>query len=140
MARTRTISQPQQATLPTYDHSETGVAFSQGVMYVNGSPQIPARVQHWLSTNENSQYATTEWRDPATGQLRTSCNCPGWTIRRKGAAHRECCHTKDMEGVATCDRKRVESGGPLVLNTLADVERHVESISNTRELRAIMID
>lgn len=111
----------------------SGVAFSNGVMLVDGRSQTPVRVAHWESTNGLSRYTTVEWEDPATGVRRTSCNCPGWTHAR-GDQARSCCHTLDMEGKQVCTRKRIED---LPISSVAQAQAEIPSIKDGRELRGI---
>jgi hypothetical protein len=138
MARLR----QQQATeeLQPFIQSDVGVPFIGGVAHVNDRPQVPTDVQHWLSSNGLTQYTTITWIDPTTGERRTSCNCPGWTIKKKGSPKRTCCHTQDMEGTRPCfDKEKVENE-PIPIRTVRDVQKHIPTVEGTRELRAIMLD
>lgn len=105
-------------------------------MHVNGQPQRPTKVEHWESTNGYTNYTTVEWQSPVDGTKRTSCNCPGWANKRKDTA-RGCCHTKDMEGTKTCNRRRVES---VTITSVEQARQEIPDIHDGRELRAIMID
>lgn len=129
--------QRQETTEATVAHQpvtkSSGVAFSNGVMLVDGRSQTPVRVAYWESTNGLSRYTTVEWEDPATGLKRTSCNCPGWT-NAKGDQPRSCCHAKDMEGTEVCNRKRIED---LAITTVAQAKEAIPSIKEGRELRGI---
>lgn len=136
MARLRT--QQQTEAVAGFVQSDAGVSFVSGVMYVNGQPQRPAEVQHWMSSNGLSQYTTITWRDTVTGERRTSCNCPGWSHAKKGQK-RSCCHTKDMEGVAYCNKERVEPT-PIPIATRSQVTEHIATITDTRRLRSILLD
>ena len=89
-----------------YIASDDGVSFSRGVMRFAGVTLKPVRVEHWESTNGLTTYTTVAWEDKE-GNLRSSCNCPGWTIKRGDT--RECKHTKDMEGRKTCHDNNVDS-------------------------------
>lgn len=137
MARQR-VQQRQTEEIAPFVQSDAGVSFRDGVMHVSGMPQRPVQTQHWMSSNELTQYTTVAWQDPVTGTRRSSCNCPGWRTAKPGQK-RTCCHTKDLEGTATCDRQRVEAS-PIPLTSVRDVEQHVESVKNVRELRSIMLD
>lgn len=105
-------------------------------MHANGRGQRPVRVEHWESSNGLTTYTCVEWQDPVTGERRTSCNCPGWTNKKKDKA-RSCCHTKDMEGTKPCPRKKIEA----VAITSVDVAmENIPDIHDGRELRGIMLD
>lgn len=122
--------QEQQATF-VRDGRDHG--FSHGVMIVDGRAQRPVEVQHWLSSNELTTYTTVKWQDPVTGELRTSCNCAGWAIKK--GSRRECCHTKDMEGITTCRRKK--AGGAAVIHSAAEAAAEIPDIVDGKELRGI---
>lgn len=108
-------------------------------MSVDGTPQIPVASQQWHSSNGITVYTTVKWRNSLNGELRTSCNCPAWTMKKKGA-RRTCCHTKDMEGTEICSREKV-TPAPVALTTPAQVIRNVPTITvGERELRSIMLD
>lgn len=132
----RTRVQQQQETdrvfLPVTDMA--GVAFSNGLMTVNGRPQRPVRVEHWESSNGLTTYTCVEWQDPATGERHTSCNCPGWTHKR--GSSRSCCHTKDMEGEKPCQRKRIES---VQITSVKQAVEEIPDLHDGRELRGIML-
>jgi len=102
--------------------SEHGVTFSVGNMLVDGEPQIPIEVQTWQSkSNQLTTYTTVKWQHPTTNELRCSCNCPGWAMKRKGQP-RDCKHTKDMKGEKTCkDRK----GAAQQITTVRQAEESV---------------
>jgi len=88
--------------------AEDGVTFSVGNMLVDGEPQIPIEVQQWQSrSNQLTTYTTVKWENPGTGELRCSCNCPGWAMKRNGKP-RMCKHVKDMMGVKTCRDQKGE--------------------------------
>jgi len=61
-------------------------------MHVNGRAQRPARSVTFRSTNGLTMYTAVDWEDPASGDLRSSCNCPGWTIWRDKSKPRTCAH------------------------------------------------
>lgn len=134
MPRTRTQQQQEQEA--RFVEVDSTVTFSGGVMFVNGAPQRPNQVQHWESSNGLTQYATVEWADPATGERRTSCNCPGWSIKKPGKP-RSCTHTLDMEGVKSCPRQRVDSQS---IRSVAQAVELIPEIQDGRFLRSIMID
>lgn len=135
------MSQRQQQTTEqaqeTYASSETtdGVTFSSGNMMVNGAPQTPIEVQNWESSNGVTNYSTIKWRDPETGVLRTSCNCPGWAMKKAGKP-RSCKHTKDMQGEKTCRAKKVDT---IRITNIAQAEQEIPKYDG-RELRGIMLD
>lgn len=127
----------EQTQKTEYAHDNQDQAFLNGVMHVNNMPQVPVEVQNWKSSNGNTVYTTVKWQDPASGRFRTSCNCPGWAIKKKGKTHRECCHTKDMEGEAVCAKERADH-----LHTISsreDAVKLIPDIEDGRELRGIMI-
>jgi hypothetical protein len=103
-------------------------------MHIEGIPQRPEKVQNWLSTNGLTTYTTVKWVDPSTGDARTSCNCPGWTIK-KAHKHRECAHTKDMEGIATCNREKADD--PIIIRSAEDAVESIPDVHVGKELRAI---
>lgn len=139
MARFRQQTDQTTSTQPVFVQNDAGVNFTQGLMNVGGTPQVPVESQQWRSSNGITVYTTVKWRNPNTGELRTSCNCPAWTIK-KGSNKRSCAHTKDMEGTDVCTKERV-SPAPVALVTPADVAKHVPTIMmGSRELRAIMLD
>ena len=137
MPRVRTTRRTQQETSQEFSPvgNESGVAFSNGVMHVNGTPQRPELVEHWESSNGLSTYTTVTWVDPGTGTKRTSCNCPGWAHKRGNT--RGCCHTKDMEGTKPCPRKKVER---IDIQTVEQAVEEIPDVRNGRELRGIMLD
>lgn len=134
MARVRQQQATEQTAEFLYDNQNQ--SFSNGVMQVGGMPQVPTDVQTWKSSNGNTVYTTVKWRDPTTGKFRTSCNCPGWAIKRGNKTYRECCHTKDMEGVATCKKER---GTTTAIKTVEDAVKSIPDMEDGRELRGIMI-
>ncbi len=138
MARQRTQAVTTQETT-TYLQSDANVAFRSGVMYVGGMPQIPIQSAQWRSSNGLSVYITVTWRDPGNGQLRTSCNCPGWANSAK-RGKRHCCHTKDMEGIERCNKERYQE--PQTITTVADVAAFIPTVTaeGTKELRGFLLD
>jgi hypothetical protein len=138
MARTRTQAVTTQENT-TYVQSDANVGFRAGVMYVGGMPQIPTQRAQWESSNGLSVYTTVTWRDPTNGQLRTSCNCPGWANSAK-RGKRHCCHTKDMEGIERCDKNKHEEA--RAITTVADVAAFIPTITHdgAKELRGIMLE
>lgn len=137
MPRTRTRAQQEQESQTYASSTGSGISFRDGVMFVDGSPQRPNRVQQWWSSNELTKYTTVEWADPATGQLRTSCNCPGWTVK-KADKDRCCCHTKDMEGVKACSKRKADDIQQI--HSVEEAQRAIPEIIDGRELRGIMLD
>jgi len=105
-------------------------------MTVNGQSQRPVKVEHWESSNGLTTYSTVEWKDPNSNEHRTSCNCPGWSNKRKNQP-RGCCHTKDLEGTKPCPRKKVES---VAVTSLAQAIEEIPELMDGRELRGIMLD
>jgi hypothetical protein len=134
MSRQQTVSRQQQTQKWITDG--TGVAFSGGVMHVHGVAQLPDHVDKWRSSNGLTEYTTVAWRDPATGELRPSCNCPAWTMKKKGK-ERECKHTKDMLGIAACNAERIYESRPIA--TLAEAVREIPKL-DARVLRDIILD
>ena len=144
-------NQTQQTTQTTQQHNDAtrrvhpdfasvestdGVAFSKGNMLVNGAPQLPDVVQDWESTNGTTVYTTVQWRDPATGEKRVSCNCPGWAILRRGSL-RQCKHTHDMMGMGTADAVKVNKRKQI--RSVEEAEERVPKFSG-RAVRAIQLD
>lgn len=80
--------------IPVGDSGPT-VAFPHGVMTVGGRQQDPQRILEAASSNGLTKYTAIVWRDPDSGALRTSCNCPGWAIKR--GATRSCKHTEALQ-------------------------------------------
>ena len=98
-------------------------------MQVNGVFQTPQEVVQWRSSNGLTNYTTVLWVDPETGEKRTSCNCPGWTV----SGRRTCKHTKDMEGVKTCRAEKVDS---VTIATAAQAEANINEFDG-RHFRGI---
>lgn len=136
MARQRLQQPTSQTQRSEFVQSDEGVTFPGGVMHVNGNVQRPERAKHWLSSNEITKYTTITWVDPATGQKRTSCNCRGWSTKKRGKK-RECMHTKEMEGRGTCDRTPVTDEE---IRTLTQARELIPDIHDGKELRGIMLD
>lgn len=65
-------------------------------MQVNGRSQRPRRTIHCNSTNGLTKYSAVEWLCPASGDMRWSCNCPGWTIWRDKSKPRTCKHVQAL--------------------------------------------
>lgn len=128
----------QEQSTKTYrvHDSTSNVTFHDGIMRVDGRPQAPTRVEHWESSNGITNYTTVEWRDPATGEYRTSCNCPGWAIKKSGKP-RQCCHTQDMEGKKPCRKKKVES---VAITSIDLAVSEIPDMIDGRELRGILLD
>lgn len=112
-----------------------GVTFSQGNMLVNGQPQVPIQAEQWESSNGVTNYTTVKWRDPATQQLRCSCNCPGWAMK-KNDKPRRCKHTDDMMGIKTCRARKIEN---REITTIREAEAIVPKFEG-RQLRGLMLD
>ncbi len=106
------------------------MGFSAGVMIINGVRQMIARMIERESSNGVTRYNAIEWSDPATGERRTSCNCPGWANRRT------CKHVVELEGNANI--------GILTSDTLARprqitaTPKAVTIRDGNRELRGFM--
>jgi len=117
--------------------SSTGsnITFSYGIMRVDGRSQRPIAVVNWAASSAGKQYTCTHWQDPMTGEHRTSCNCRGWTVKKKNR-DRECCHTKDMEGRQECAKQRLSS---YAINTPAEAAAVIPNVEDNRELRAIWL-
>jgi hypothetical protein len=122
--------------LEQFVHDERGVSFTNGIMHVMRQAQRPVEVARWESSNGMTVYTTVKWRDPITGELRTSCNCPGWVMKRRDR-RRRCCHTDDMEGVKVCSRTRVDS---MAIHSLAEAAEAIPEVHGGRELREINLD
>lgn len=135
MAHTR---QQQETTVEskTFVHDSQGVSFKDGTMHVRKRPLWPEKVEQWESSNGLTVYTAIVWYDQATGKRHTSCNCPGWTFKR-GKGHRECTHTKDAEGRASCSRRKVNS---QVVTTVRDAVALVPDMQYGKLLRAIELD
>lgn len=132
--RTEQEQSTEQRYVPITE--ESNVSFSDGVMVVDGIVQQPSKVEHWESSNGITTYTTVEWTSPTNpNEKRTSCNCPGWTHKKKGKP-RECTHTKDMEGVSPCRRTKVES---VVISSVQQAIDEIPDITDGRELRGIML-
>lgn len=80
--------------VPVDDISES-IAYPGGIARVNGIDQIAARVYYPMSSNELTQHTTIEWRHPIDNTRRITCNCKGWTLKRRGGV-RHCWHTDAM--------------------------------------------
>lgn len=113
---------------------EDGVTFSKGNMLVDGMAQIPRQVQDWESSNGLSHYTAVMWEHPTTGEMRCSCNCPGWAIKRKGTP-RQCEHVKDMMGLMTCKKTRIDQR-PVRITTVSQAEERINKFDG-KELRGI---
>jgi|GEM_PF-5958169 len=139
--RTRTATTEQQQSSnqvhPNYAsvENEDGVSFSQGNMRVDGSNQVPTRVEHWESSNGTTQYTTVEWNDPSTNLKRVSCNCPGWAMKKKGKP-RQCKHTKGLMGIKACNSRQISA---TAITTAVQAEQEIPKFDG-RELRGIMLD
>ena len=138
MARSRQVQETEQnSALQQYASStSSNISFIDGVMHVSGDAQRPTKVELWESSNGTTTYSTIEWQDPVTGVKRTSCNCPGWGMKKKGK-DRACCHTNDLEGKKPCEKKRVRT---QVIRTVADAQREIPDCHDGRRLRGIMLD
>lgn len=131
----RTVQQAVAESIQQeYVTSDSGVTFSGGVMLVHGAPQRPELVEKWESSNGLTQYTTVGWKSDSTGERRVSCNCPGWTMKKKGQSRR-CKHTDSMIGVATCDARRL-TDEPIRVQTIAEAEALIPKF-NGRPLREI---
>lgn len=121
-----------------YGSVETGdgVTFSSGNMLVNGTTQVPEQAQQWESSNGLSVYTTVAWIDPVTRIRRVSCNCPGWTLKKRGKLRR-CKHTDDMMGIAMCGAKQIN--GRVTIHTITEAESVVPEFDG-HPLRSIMLD
>ena len=138
MARQRQQQAAEQNSVLQQYASSTGshISFPDGIMHVNGEAQRPTKVELWESSNGTTTYTTIEWQDPVTGVKRTSCNCPGWGMKKKDK-DRQCCHTNDLEGKKPCDKKRVRT---VAIRTVADARREIPDCHEGRNLRGIMLD
>jgi hypothetical protein len=134
MPRTRT--RQEQTATNKFVHDNARITFSDGTMHVNGQPMWPDDVANFLSSNKLTTYTAIVWRDVASGERRTSCNCPGWTIKRRGQP-RQCTHTKDLEGIKPCSRPRVSSTS---VQSVAQAVELVPDIAYGKCLRAIDLD
>lgn len=132
MAQSRTRTETEVETT-VYVHDNRDVSFRDGIMHVHRQPQQPIRMEQWESSNGITTYTTVEWRDPVTGELRTSCNCPGWAIKRANRVRR-CCHTDDMEGVKPCQRRRVDTQS---IHSIEEAVEKIPDIHDGKELREI---
>lgn len=132
----RTTTRQRQTSEQQFVPVDASVTFRDGLMLVGGAPQRPNRVVQWESSNGITNYSCVEWIDPATGNRRTSCNCPGWAIKKAGR-DRQCTHTLDMEGRKTCTRKRVDT---TQIRSAAQAAAVVPDLVDGRELRSIMVD
>ena len=115
--------------------SEDGVTFSKGNMYVNGRPQVPEETAAWESSNGITNYTTVKWRSSETEEIRCSCNCPGWAMKKNGKPRR-CKHTDDMMGIKSCNATRAKR---TVITNISTAEAAVPGFSG-RELRGIMLE
>lgn len=112
----RTNNAEQQISAADYQavYSGSGVVFSKGRMLVDGELQDPTESFNSPSSNGITQYNTVVWKSPTSGELRISCNCPGWTHAKKGQ-QRSCKHTKAVIAGTLINREftlvRVDIGG-----------------------------
>jgi hypothetical protein len=135
MARQRTRTQTTTET-QGFVHDDENVSFRDGTMHVGGQPMWPAKVSRWESSNGTTVYTAIIWYNQGTGEWRTSCNCPGWAIKKRGK-HRQCTHTKDLEGIQVCPRKKVGA------NEIRSVQEAVELVPDMefgKCLRSIELD
>lgn len=135
MARTRQQTTSQVSSEYASVENSAGVTFSKGNMLVNGQPQIPIQAEQWESSNGVTNYTTVKWRDPATQQLRCSCNCPGWAIKKHGEPRR-CKHTDDMMGIKSCSSRKIEN---RQITTIREAEKAVPQFEG-RRMRGLMLD
>ena len=126
----------QQATETGYA-SSTGpeIHFREGLMHVHGQPQRPVQALHFESSNGLTQYTTVEWVDPITGVSRTSCNCAGWTVKKKDKA-RGCCHTRELETGVGCGKRRIDQ---VAIQTVSQAVSAIPELKAGRELRGLML-
>lgn len=110
MAIQRQRNQQEQA----YQHSfvpvpkSGGPTFHKGVMHLDGVVQEAVRILDTQSTSNGlTKYTTVIWRDPGTGELRTSCNCNGWAMARSGV--RGCKHTRVLQENPSLGRTLAEA-------------------------------
>lgn len=82
------------AFVPVGDGGPT-ISFPGGVMHVSGQAQEAVRIAENASSNGLTKYVAVIWRDPATGELRTSCNCAGWAVKR--GSFRTCKHVQALQ-------------------------------------------
>lgn len=93
MARQRQVQEQTAAPHRVPVSADRTISFPQGVMHVAGVRQDIRRIIERRSSNGLTKYVAIEWSHPATGELRTSCNCPGWTRH----AARSCKHTQEFD-------------------------------------------
>lgn len=96
MARqvSRQTQQSGMAFVPVGDGGPS-ISFPGGVMHVEGRPQEALRIAENTASNGFTKYVAAIWQDPLTGELRTSCNCAGWTIKR--GPYRTCKHVQALQ-------------------------------------------
>lgn len=139
----RTNNAEQQISAAEYKsvYSGSGVVFSKGRMLVDGELQDATESFNSPSSNGITQYNTVVWKSPTSGELRISCNCPGWTHAKKGL-QRSCKHTKAVIAGTLVNREftlvRVDIGGETPraatpLPTSGNAERQTRSITFGRK-------
>lgn len=137
MSRQQQIQPQTQTQARVFVTGDQGVTFSGGVMHVDGRPQIPDTVERWESSNGTTQYATVAWRDPNTGELRASCNCPAWAMKKRGK-DRGCKHCRHLTGTGSCDAKQLfdHVAHP---RTVAEATSAIPKLT-PRPLRGLLLD
>lgn len=80
---------------------------------VNGIRQTLSRSIQRESEDGVTVYTACEWQDEATGNVRYSCNCPGWSILKKDARDRWCKHAIELAAnLALNDGKQPVGSSP----------------------------
>jgi len=134
---TRQQTRQRTTTVTTeFVHEDSEVSFRDGTMHVDGRPLWPERVEQWESSNGTTIYTAIVWFNQATGERRTSCNCPGWAIKKHNQ-HRQCTHTKDLEGIHVCPRTKV---GDTRIRSVSQAVAVIPDIVEGKCLRVIDLD
>lgn len=77
------------------DDQRDRMSYVGGIASVNGVEQQAVRVFHPMSSNGLTRHTTIEWLHPLDSSRRITCNCNGWTLKRRGSV-RHCWHTDLM--------------------------------------------
>ena len=120
------------AFVPVGDGGPT-ISFPGGVMHVSGQAQEVERVVENLSSNQLTKYVAVIWKDPATGELRTSCNCRGWAIKK--GAYRTCKHVQALQDNPTSGQSLAEAAAAALVSRTAVAPATLEIVESIGRAR-----
>jgi len=109
------------------------ISFQGGIMHVDGEACEPVRILDQASSNGLTRYAAVIWRRPTTGELRSSCNCPGWAVMR--GAFRTCKHTQQLEDNPGSGRTLAEAQEEVSRNVSSVAPRTAEIVTTIGKMR-----